>query len=57
MNHYLYARVFDDSVTWSRNESIMAVLGLIAKHEPYFTLVLQYQKRCSTLINKFGFGD
>lgn len=45
-----YHVLFDDTVTWSRNVSIMAGLALITKHEPYVTwALLQCRKGCSTL--------
>ncbi len=45
-----YHVLFDDTVSWSRNVSIMAGLALITKHEPYVTwALLQCRKGCSTL--------
>ena len=45
-----YHVLFDDTVTWSRNVSIMAGLALISKNEPYVTWVLlQCRNGCSTL--------
>jgi hypothetical protein len=45
-----YHVLFDDTVAWSRNVSIMAGLALITKHTPYVTwALLQCRKGCSTL--------
>lgn len=45
-----YHVLFDDTVSWSRNVSIMAGLCLITKHGSYVTWVLlQCRKGCSTL--------
>ncbi len=45
-----YHVLFDDTVSWRRNVSIMAGLALITKHTPYVTwALLQCRKGCSTL--------